>query len=828
MTGHGDTVTAARGVYLENIRFNGKNIVLTSTDPTNPDVVANTVIDGNQAGSVVTFDGWEDASCILSGFTIRNGAAYLGGGIFGGTYPDYTHATIQNNTITGNTAEVGGGLCGCNGTIQNNTITGNSAQSSGGGLSYCWDNIIWNNTITNNSAHSSGGGVNECRRTTIRGNTISGNSAVEFVGGGLYNCDGTIENNIISGNLCGAGWTTATGGAGLSTCRGIIQNNTISGNKAAGDGGGVGNCWGTVQNNVISGNSAERDGGGISRCHGTIQNDLIIGNSAEHGGGGLYDCHGDIQNNTIAANSAGTGGGLYECPGAIRNCIIWGNTGGKYPQLYKCNEPSYSCIQGWTGGGEANIADDPQFVNAAGRDYHLRPESPCTDEGINYYWFAWPQRDPDGNCRLVGERVDMGCYEYGSSPDSDGDLLSDDDEDALEADADLEDSDYDGLRDGLEILRGADLLDWWDPPPTVVRVPSDTPVIQKPLCLAVDGDEIIVEPGTYRENIVFGGADVVLRSSDLENREVVGSTIIDGGSRGSVISLTGTETEECVIAGLTILNGRAGAGGGICGGYYGNPAYMYPRPTHAAIRNNLIKGNSAAWQGGGLAFCDGTIRGNLITGNVAQSGAGLHKCNGTLDNNTVCANRATLVGGGMNTCDGTILNCIVWGNTAPGDPEISSSSAPGYSRVGGADPGFVDPDGPDNDPETYEDNDYRLADESPCIDAGWNEFWMSDAVDLDGNQRIIDGDGDGADIVDMGAYEYKFVLRVVSLTAVPTEFCLTWNSRPGHTYIVSVCPDLATWQWIGVATVPSQGFTTSWADSGLPANRRMFYRIDLD
>src|SRR4030042_1451484 len=54
---HGDTVIVAKGpyLYLENIRFNGKNITLTSTDPLNPFVVGSTIIDGNHAGSVLTF-----------------------------------------------------------------------------------------------------------------------------------------------------------------------------------------------------------------------------------------------------------------------------------------------------------------------------------------------------------------------------------------------------------------------------------------------------------------------------------------------------------------------------------------------------------------------------------------------------------------------------------------------------------------------------------------------------------------------------------------------------------------------------------------------------
>ncbi|NQT81513.1 hypothetical protein HQ563_00700, partial [bacterium] len=43
----GDTVIVGEGTYVENIQFKGKNIVLRSTDPMNPDVVSRTIIDGN-------------------------------------------------------------------------------------------------------------------------------------------------------------------------------------------------------------------------------------------------------------------------------------------------------------------------------------------------------------------------------------------------------------------------------------------------------------------------------------------------------------------------------------------------------------------------------------------------------------------------------------------------------------------------------------------------------------------------------------------------------------------------------------------------------------
>jgi len=62
-----------------------------------------------------------------------------------------------------------------------------------------------------------------------------------------------------------------------------------------------------------------------------------------------------------------------------------------------------------------------------------------------------------------------------------------------------------------------------------------------------------------------------------------------------------------------------------------------------------------------------------------------------------------------------------------------------------ADPQFVDAAG----------GDYHLKDTSPCIDAGDNSLVPSSVVkDLDGNQRIVDGNNNGTPAVDIGAYEY--------------------------------------------------------------------------
>jgi hypothetical protein len=174
-----DAVVVAEGTYVENIRLLGKNITLTSTDPLDASVVANTTIDGSQAGSVVTFSGTEDETCALQGFTIPNGRAWRGGGLLGGTWGRRTHAAIEDNRVIGNEVH----------------------QWGGAGLAYC-DGPIRRNLIANNwdvTESASGGGLHECDGL-IEGNTIQGNIALPYYGGGLVRCHGIIEGNIIWAN----------------------------------------------------------------------------------------------------------------------------------------------------------------------------------------------------------------------------------------------------------------------------------------------------------------------------------------------------------------------------------------------------------------------------------------------------------------------------------------------------------------------------------------------------------------------------------------------------------------------------------------------------
>ena len=53
----GDEVVVSAGTYTENISINGKNITVRSTDPTDPAVVAATIIDGASKNTTVRFAG---------------------------------------------------------------------------------------------------------------------------------------------------------------------------------------------------------------------------------------------------------------------------------------------------------------------------------------------------------------------------------------------------------------------------------------------------------------------------------------------------------------------------------------------------------------------------------------------------------------------------------------------------------------------------------------------------------------------------------------------------------------------------------------------------
>ena len=214
----GDTISVAPGTYYENIVVNRNiNIIGAGKDET--------IIDGQQKDSVIIIN--PDIIANISGFTIRNGNAERGGGIFinGATL------TLQNSTVTGNTATYGGGIWnGYTLTLINSQVTGNTYGWLGGGICNSGSGlVIINSQISGNRKSGNdcrGGGIYNYYGAIgkLQNSIVTGNTAV--YGGGVYNDSWFYADSLsrISGNSPNdvAGNPIITS---LSTAEGALDNN---------------------------------------------------------------------------------------------------------------------------------------------------------------------------------------------------------------------------------------------------------------------------------------------------------------------------------------------------------------------------------------------------------------------------------------------------------------------------------------------------------------------------------------------------------------------------------------------------------------------------
>ena len=294
----------------------------------------------------------------MSGGEIRNCGGGRGSGNGGGVRVYEATFVMSDGTISGCSADTGGGLCAEKSstvTISGGTISGCTALSpdkgNGGGLYVEGSTLtIERGTISGCTARNNGGGLyatnssTNSSTVTISGGTISGCSARE--GGGLYADNSAIE----------------------------ISGGVISGCKEIGAGGGLYADHSTVtinNNGTISGCTAVEDGGGLYADHSTV---TITGGTISgckgRWGGGLYANNSTvtISGGTISECSVGAGGGLFVesstiriSGGIISECTTsdTGNGGGLYAKnsTIKITGGRIENNKAALGGGVALIGD---------------------------------------------------------------------------------------------------------------------------------------------------------------------------------------------------------------------------------------------------------------------------------------------------------------------------------------------------------------------------------------------------------------------------------------------------------------------------------------
>ncbi len=202
---------------------------------------------------------------------------------------------------------------------------------------------------------------------------------------------------------------------------------------------------------------------------------------------------------------------------------------------------------------------------------------------------------------------------------------------------------------------GLGLLVWemCVPAGALVRlVPQTYATIQAAMEAALEGDTVVVSPGYYPETLHFSGKNIMVESAAPTDPAVVTSTVVDASGAGSVVVFSGAEAPTCVLRGFTLTGGVAANGGGIQG-----------NGSLATLEGNLITGNRALGDGGGVAYANGIVQANTIRGNTAESGGGLAWCGSAILENVILENRAGN-GGGLYQCNLYVTRNVIAGNTA--------------------------------------------------------------------------------------------------------------------------------------------------------------------
>ncbi len=463
-TGTKETPSKLEGCIVHNNKGGGvwSNMPLTLTGNTfsnnhgagiwtNKSAAATDNIFSDNGGAGLTVEG-NSTGDILENIFRRNhwGGLFVTGTLEGNIIGNTFSENDKPFSSHGRTTSGGGGhIDTLIGNIRDNTFVGNKVRYEGGGFYIRSVNgDITYNTFDNNWSRDRPGGGLYIRGITgnLTHNTFTGNTANAGAGFHANNVTGNLTHNIFTGNIADS---NSGGGFYVNTFTGNITHNEFTRNTAYDGGGGyTGQFTGDVTHNIFDSNSATKWNGGLrlgtSSNTAEVSNNIFFNNTARENTNSVGTLQTvNFMNNLFMISDAlseGVSGPhtvWLNSPGCqFHNNIFSGvktaiYTDGAFDlpithNLFHNVKVDFVEQAGNNLGNDLlfwelvavnatdNLEGDPRLVDpVTTRDFHLQSTSPAIDAGTNA--FA-PADDLDGVTRPVGTTVDIGPYEYGSTP----------------------------------------------------------------------------------------------------------------------------------------------------------------------------------------------------------------------------------------------------------------------------------------------------------------------------------------------------------------------------------------------------------------------------